>query len=52
MMQELGIVRIALAYTFQSFDEARLRRHRRLLQENRIDPQTGLPLDSKAVTRL
>ena len=51
MMQVFGIVRIALL-TCQSFDEARLRRHRRLLQENRIDPQTGLPLDSKAVTRL
>jgi len=34
-----------------SFDEARLRRHNRLLARNDIDP-TGMPLDSKAVTRL
>ncbi|WFD43429.1 hypothetical protein MPSI1_002091 [Malassezia psittaci] len=35
-----------------SFDEARLRRHRALLSQNNIDPLTGMPLDSKAVTRL
>jgi len=34
-----------------NFDEARLRRHNRLLAHNGIDP-TGMPLDSKAVTRL
>lgn len=42
IMQENGL----------SFDEARLRRHRILLQKHRIDPQTGIPMDSKAVTRL
>jgi len=42
IMQQQGI----------SFDEARLVRHKRILQQNGIDPQTGLPLDSKAVTRL
>lgn len=42
IMQQQGI----------SFDEARLQRHRQLLQQNRIDPQTGIPLDAKAVTRL
>jgi len=42
IMQQQGI----------SFDEARLVRHKRILQLNGIDPQTGLPLDSKAVTRL
>ena len=36
----------------QSFDEARLQRHHQLLQQNRIDPQTGIPLDAKAITRL
>lgn len=54
----------------QSFDEARLRRHTRLLARNGIDPTgkwlfrigsgrtifnpgaPGMPLDSKAVTRL
>jgi len=35
-----------------SFDEARLIRHKRILQQNGIDPQTGMPLDSKAITRL
>ncbi|KAF8511791.1 hypothetical protein BU17DRAFT_54453, partial [Hysterangium stoloniferum] len=34
-----------------TFDEARLRRHHRMLARNGIDP-TGMPLDSKAVTRL
>jgi len=42
IMQQQGI----------SFDEARLVRHKRILQLNGVDPQTGLPLDSKAVTRL
>jgi len=42
IMQQQGI----------SFDEARLVRHKRILQQNGVDPQTGLPLDSKAVTRL
>jgi len=42
IMQQQGI----------SFDEARLVRHKRILQQNNIDPQTGLPLDSKAVTSL
>jgi len=42
IMQQQGI----------SFDEARLVRHKRILQQNGIDPQTGMPLDSKAVTRL
>ncbi|KAF8586453.1 hypothetical protein K439DRAFT_1408834 [Ramaria rubella] len=34
-----------------NFDEARLRRHHRMLARNGIDP-TGMPLDSKAITRL
>jgi len=34
-----------------NFDQARLIRHNRILARNGIDP-TGLPLDSKAVTRL
>jgi len=34
-----------------NFDEARLRRHNRLLANNGID-STGMPLDAKAVTRL
>ncbi|KAL7411240.1 hypothetical protein BDY24DRAFT_397170 [Mrakia frigida] len=34
-----------------SFDDARLRRHQRLLARNGIDP-TGMPTDSKAITRL
>jgi len=34
-----------------SFDEARLIRQKRLLAKNNIDP-SGMPLDSKAVTRL
>jgi len=34
-----------------SFDEARLIRHKRILQQHGIDP-SGMPLDSKAVTRL
>jgi len=42
IMQQQGI----------SFDEARLVRHKRVLQQNGVDPVTGLPLDSKAVTRL
>ncbi|KAF9266795.1 hypothetical protein L218DRAFT_921444 [Marasmius fiardii PR-910] len=33
------------------FDQARLIRHNRILAANGIDP-TGMPLDSKAVTRL
>ncbi|KAN0062592.1 hypothetical protein ACQY0O_005124 [Thecaphora frezii] len=38
--------------TLQSFDEARLIRHKQILASNNIDPLTGLPLDSKAVTSL
>ncbi|KDQ11848.1 hypothetical protein BOTBODRAFT_34939 [Botryobasidium botryosum FD-172 SS1] len=34
------------------FDQARLIRHQRILAQNGIDPQTGMPLDAKAVTRL
>jgi len=34
-----------------TFDEARLIRHHRILARNGIDP-SGMPLDSKAVTRL
>ncbi|KAF9474761.1 hypothetical protein BDN70DRAFT_884479 [Pholiota conissans] len=34
-----------------NFDQARLVRHNRILARNGIDP-TGMPLDSKAVTRL
>ncbi|KIJ55543.1 hypothetical protein M422DRAFT_220269 [Sphaerobolus stellatus SS14] len=34
-----------------SFDEARLIRHHKILARNGIDP-SGMPLDSKAVTRL
>ncbi|CED82035.1 Protein of unknown function DUF2015 [Phaffia rhodozyma] len=34
-----------------SFDEARLRRHQHLLARNNVDP-SGMPLDSKAITRL
>ncbi|KAJ7089888.1 hypothetical protein B0H15DRAFT_779633 [Mycena belliarum] len=33
------------------FDQARLIRHNRILAQNGIDP-TGMPMDSKAVTRL
>lgn len=36
----------------QSFDEARLRRHRALLSKHNVDPRTGMPLDAKAITRL
>lgn len=49
LMHEHRIVR---SVADQTFDEARLRRHRALLVQNNIDPQTGLPLDAKAVTRL
>jgi len=35
-----------------NFDDARLLRHQRNMVRNNIDPVTGLPLDSKAVTRL
>ena len=35
-----------------SFDQARLIRHKQILVQNNIDPNTGLPLDSKAVTSL
>ncbi|KAF8318683.1 hypothetical protein DL93DRAFT_2075555 [Clavulina sp. PMI_390] len=35
-----------------TFDQARLIRHREQLVLNGIDPNTGLPLDAKAVTRL
>ncbi|KAJ1019863.1 hypothetical protein NDA13_006086 [Ustilago tritici] len=35
-----------------SFDQARLIRHKQILVKNNIDPQTGLPLDSKAVMSL
>ncbi|EDR05575.1 uncharacterized protein LACBIDRAFT_191137 [Laccaria bicolor S238N-H82] len=34
-----------------NFDQARLIRHNRILARNGIDP-SGMPLDSKAVTRL
>jgi len=34
-----------------NFDQARLIRHNRILARNGIDP-SGIPLDSKAVTRL
>jgi len=34
-----------------NFDQARLIRHNRILAQNGIDP-TGMPLDSKAITRL
>lgn len=34
------------------FDQARLIRHQQILVQNNIDPQTGLPLDRKAVTSL
>ncbi|KAJ6568270.1 hypothetical protein DFH09DRAFT_983112 [Mycena vulgaris] len=34
-----------------NFDQARLIRHNRILAQNGIDP-SGMPLDSKAVTRL
>ncbi|EUC55986.1 UPF0357 protein, putative [Rhizoctonia solani AG-3 Rhs1AP] len=34
------------------FDEARLIRQKRYLAANGIDPNTGMPLDAKAVTRL
>ncbi|KAJ7132363.1 hypothetical protein C8R44DRAFT_612490 [Mycena epipterygia] len=34
-----------------NFDQARLIRHNRILAENGIDP-TGMPMDSKAITRL
>ncbi|PWN49555.1 hypothetical protein IE53DRAFT_137937 [Violaceomyces palustris] len=35
-----------------TFDEARLIRHKQILANNNIDPLTGMPLDSKAVTSL
>ena len=35
-----------------SFDQARLIRHKQILVRNNIDPNTGLPLDSKAITSL
>ncbi|KAG2351559.1 hypothetical protein BDR07DRAFT_1455728 [Suillus spraguei] len=35
----------------KSFDQARLIRHNQILARNGIDP-SGMPLDSKAVTRL
>ncbi|KAI5124266.1 hypothetical protein M0805_005115 [Coniferiporia weirii] len=34
-----------------NFDQARLIRHNRILADNGIDP-SGMPLDSKAITRL
>ncbi|KAI8324566.1 hypothetical protein GQ54DRAFT_256139 [Martensiomyces pterosporus] len=33
-----------------SFDKARLIRQQQLMERNAIDPETGLPLDPKAVT--
>ncbi|SNX87113.1 uncharacterized protein MEPE_05823 [Melanopsichium pennsylvanicum] len=42
IMQEQGV----------SFDQARLIRHQQILVQNNIDPNTGMPLDSKAVTSL
>ncbi|KAF8329458.1 uncharacterized protein EI90DRAFT_2923928, partial [Cantharellus anzutake] len=35
-----------------TFDQARLIRHKEYLARNGIDPNTGMPLDSKAITRL
>lgn len=35
-----------------TFDQARLIRHKQILVQNNIDPNTGLPLDRKAVTSL
>ncbi|KAG8827832.1 hypothetical protein FRC17_007711 [Serendipita sp. 399] len=35
-----------------NFDEARLIRQRMEMRRNGIDPDTGLPIDAKAVTRL
>ncbi|KNE95337.1 hypothetical protein PSTG_11321 [Puccinia striiformis f. sp. tritici PST-78] len=35
-----------------TFDEARLIRHKRHLKRNGIDPDTGLPMDKKAITSL
>ena len=35
-----------------TFDQATLIRHKQILVQNNIDPNTGLPLDSKAVTSL
>ncbi|SPO30735.1 uncharacterized protein UTRI_05352 [Ustilago trichophora] len=35
-----------------TFDQARLIRHKQILVQNNIDPNTGMPLDSKAVTTL
>ncbi|SHO79422.1 Similar to S.cerevisiae protein YCL012C (Putative protein of unknown function) [Malassezia sympodialis ATCC 42132] len=35
-----------------TFDQARLQRHHALLRDHNIDPQTGIPLDSKAITHL
>jgi len=34
------------------FDEARLLRQQQIFRANGIDPITGLPMDSKAITRL
>jgi len=35
-----------------TFDQARLIRHKEYLTRNGIDPNTGMPLDSKAITSL
>jgi len=35
-----------------TFDQARLIRHKEYLTRNGIDPSTGMPLDSKAITSL
>lgn len=39
-----------LGYCNQDFDTARLIVNQRRFQSNNIDPRTGMPLDSKAVT--
>ncbi|KAK9894916.1 hypothetical protein P389DRAFT_86144 [Cystobasidium minutum MCA 4210] len=35
-----------------NFDEARFIRSQRIMRKNGIDPNTGLPLDKKAITHL
>jgi len=45
-------VRMIMQARGVTFDQARLIRHKEHLTRNGIDPNTGMPLDSKAITSL
>ncbi|KAG8756471.1 hypothetical protein FRC14_003045 [Serendipita sp. 396] len=50
--QQLDELREIMRRKRVNFDEARLIRQRMEMRRNGIDPDTGLPIDAKAVTRL